>query len=437
MKPTSMTKTIKPMLFSMPVVENLDLPSRAEMLPGIESGEIDHIDFTARTYGTGRNHNPYLFKDSDLPAFAKSFEGKPFLRNHDTYDIDSRDGQIMGSKNVNGVFEQIVRLTTRRGMTDFLEGKIDRFSIGWTYDDAICTICNSSFFSTSCAHWPGRTYQTADGPKVCQLLFVNPKGRETSAVNDPAVEGTEVIEANLEAQYVESFNQALCESKLDPTENILAYGLMTKEEVISKDEGITAGEQAGDDHTAGSAEEVEGEVKAQDESEGQVPSDNEPGEEPSAEVEQSAMVPDLAAQARRRNWELERAEKDFFPEGDLNIMNLREKMNERAQLIQRARELANLADKEGRAFTDAEKAEYEAIMGAGETQGKVDVLAGEIKGELETRNKLNEAEKSLAELATEAVKPDGKKASLTRAEFEALNNHAKAEYMKTVGKLTD
>ena len=47
-----------PILRSLPVHEKLDLPSRAEMLPKIESGEIDHLDFQARVYGTGKNRNP-------------------------------------------------------------------------------------------------------------------------------------------------------------------------------------------------------------------------------------------------------------------------------------------------------------------------------------------------------------------------------------------
>jgi hypothetical protein len=413
-----MSKKIDPVLFSVPVIEKLDLPTRAELFPQIESGEIDHIDFTARTYGTGRNHNPYLFKDSDLPAFAKSFEKKPFLRNHDTYDIDARDGLIVSSMNVGGAFEQTIRLTTRRGMIDFLEGRIDRFSIGWTYDDAICTICNSSFFSTSCNHWPGRTYQTADGPKVCQLLFVNPKGRETSAVNDPAVEGTEIIEASLDAHYLELNNQTLDDLK--------------------KELGITAEESTGDDEPAETAEDAEEVSNSQEEPEGQAPETiQENVDEPASEAAIEDPESMLEAQARRRSWELDRAEKDFFPEGKLDIMNVREKMAERAQLIKRARELADLADKEGRAFTDEERAEYDTIMGAGETPGKVDTLKNEIEGELEARNKLNEAEKSLAELAAEPEKPDGGKPAnqLSRAEFNKLSAKEKSAFSKAGGKL--
>jgi hypothetical protein len=181
-----------PVLRSLPITEKLDLPSRAEILPKIENGEIDHIDFTARVYRTDtRNRNPYLFKPEDLEAFAASYEGQLFLRNHNTHDIDARDGTIIDSALEGSAFKQTIRLTTRRGMLDFIEGKIDRFSIGWNYDDVMCTICELSYIGGECGHWAGRKYKINETTeKICQLIFVNPTGKETSAVNTPAVEGT-------------------------------------------------------------------------------------------------------------------------------------------------------------------------------------------------------------------------------------------------------
>lgn len=191
-------KPLMPVLYSLPVLERLELPARAELLPKIESGEVEHLDFRARVYGAGRNRNPYEFRAEDLPAFASSFEGQPYLRNHDTSDIDARDGTILASRLEGGAFVQEIRLTTRRGMTDYLEGKMDRFSIGWFYDDCLCSICQSSWFSPDCMHWPGRKYQTAAGEKECKLIFINPAGKETSAVNVPAVEGTGIDAALME-----------------------------------------------------------------------------------------------------------------------------------------------------------------------------------------------------------------------------------------------
>lgn len=184
-----MKKTM-PILRSMPIADRLQLPPRAELLPQIESGALDHIEFTANVFKQGGNRNHYKFRDEDLSGFAASFEGQPFLRNHDTYDIDARDGTIVESRLEGGAFVQRIRLTTRRGMLDFVEGKIDRFSIGWFYSDVLCSICNSTWFSITCPHAPGRTYNTDNGKKTCELIFQDPKGKETSAVNTPAVEGT-------------------------------------------------------------------------------------------------------------------------------------------------------------------------------------------------------------------------------------------------------
>jgi hypothetical protein len=79
-------------------------------------------------------------------------------------------------------------------MTDFIEGKIDRFSIGWFWDDIMCSICNLSWLDPNCSHWPGRTYKVGESKKetMCMLIFINPKGKESSAVNVPAVEDTGV-----------------------------------------------------------------------------------------------------------------------------------------------------------------------------------------------------------------------------------------------------
>lgn len=175
----------------MPTHQRLDLPSRAELLPKIESGELEFLDFRAQTYKRGKNRNFLTFKDSDLPTFAKSFEGQPFQRDHDL-SVEARDGTIIQSDLQGDWFIQDIRLTTRRGMIDFLEGKIDRFSIGWFYDDIFCTVCSSRW--VECPHIPGREYQTDSGRKTCELQFSNPKGKECSSCIANAVEGTQIIE---------------------------------------------------------------------------------------------------------------------------------------------------------------------------------------------------------------------------------------------------
>ncbi|MGA2505601.1 MAG: hypothetical protein ABSG01_16085, partial [Anaerolineales bacterium] len=111
--------------------------------------------------------------------------------------LSSRDGLILSSKIVHQLgetcFQQKIQLTTRQGMTDYVEGRIDRFSIAWDFEDIHCSICKASWFA--CSHVPGKKYKTGPGAKeiLCELLFTKPTGKETSAVNTPAVDGTSIL----------------------------------------------------------------------------------------------------------------------------------------------------------------------------------------------------------------------------------------------------
>ena len=178
---TGKVKKFMPVLYSVPLMERLDLPSRAELLPKIESGEIEYLDFRAKVFSQGPNSNFVAFLDADMPEFAASFEGQPYLRDHEQHEIDARDGTILASVMQGPDMIQDIRLTTRTGMTDYVEGRMDRFSIGWASDDIICSICNSSWLSSTCIHWPGRKYMTVNGEVTCILIFPKPRGLETSA----------------------------------------------------------------------------------------------------------------------------------------------------------------------------------------------------------------------------------------------------------------
>lgn len=154
----------------------------------LKAGELEELLFDAVVYRNAPNANHVRFKAGDLPAFAQSFAGAPFLRNHDVQDVGARDGMVVESRLVGDEFHQRIRLSTERGMKDFLEGIIDRFSIGWYFDAVECSVCQQDWME--CAHWPG---QKVEG-LVCELVFVSPRGKETSAVNAPAVQGTRLLE---------------------------------------------------------------------------------------------------------------------------------------------------------------------------------------------------------------------------------------------------
>jgi len=196
-----MIKQPLPAMFSeISPTKPLDL-NRPDMLRAIAAGEITHLDIPAVVFIDGPNRNYLRFQPADLDSFARSFTNMPFIYDHNTESIDARHGTITASgMDTSGRMIQTLRITTRRGMLDYLEGKIDRFSIGWHYSDATCSICKQSFFSSACPHFPGRIY---DG-QVCELYFVNPSGKETSAVIAPAVEGTGLLSAT--AYKKEMFN---------------------------------------------------------------------------------------------------------------------------------------------------------------------------------------------------------------------------------------
>jgi hypothetical protein len=194
----------QPNVFYLRWGDNLN---KTETLHKIESGEIDHLDFQAVVFKTGKNKNYYAFSQDELPRFAGSFAGRPFLRNHDEDNIESRDGTILRSYMLMNEFVQDIRLTTRKGMTSLVEGQIDRFSIGWFWDKVTCSICNQDF--RRCNHYPGRNYAEGDqSEKICEVIFSGLSGKETSAVNVPAVEGTTILSSLKINQVLEKeFNQ--------------------------------------------------------------------------------------------------------------------------------------------------------------------------------------------------------------------------------------
>ena len=168
---------------------------RRALLRKLEAGELAELTFDAVVYRQGKNANHVRFREQDMEAFAASFVGAPFLRNHDTADIGSRDGTVIASSMQGGgegaAMRQTIRLTTPRGMRDFLTGIIDRFSIGWYWEAIECSVCGEDWLA--CPHQAGRTYRIGGRQATCELIFIHPRGKETSAVNTPAVPDTYVL----------------------------------------------------------------------------------------------------------------------------------------------------------------------------------------------------------------------------------------------------
>ena len=183
----------------------------ADLRRRLAAGELSTLTLQAVVFrALYPNANCYRFRDEDLDALASSFVDQPFLRDHAAREVDSRAGTVIGSRVLREddqapVIQQVLEVTRQRDIGLVLDGLLDRFSIGWRFDGITCSVCVSAgadpgdWFGEGCVHWPGRKYLVRDAAGVerevlCELIFEQPRGVEVSAVNVPAVEGTEIQE---------------------------------------------------------------------------------------------------------------------------------------------------------------------------------------------------------------------------------------------------
>ena len=107
---------------------------------------------------------------------------------------------------------------------------------------------------------------------------------------------------------------------------------------------------------------------------------------------------------------------------------------QQAAKIDRARELANLADSESRDFSDEERTEYQAAMAEAKTQGE---KIAQVQAE---RLELQDAETLQAKLAenkAEKPAPGANLKLMKRAEFDKLETLKQAAYIRDGGKLEE
>ncbi|MFO1130398.1 MAG: hypothetical protein U1E16_00070 [Hyphomicrobiales bacterium] len=177
---------------------------RTELRKQQAAGELQELEFEAIVFRSAYpNWNYVRFRAEEMDAFAASFVGVPFLRNHDMQDIAARDGIVtacwMDGPDRSEMHAQ-VRLTTEEGIRDFLAGRIDRFSISWFKRGAtLCSVCSKDVFGSECPHVPGRMYPVHGHEQLCEMVQIEPLGREISAVNVPASAGTQILSELLSA----------------------------------------------------------------------------------------------------------------------------------------------------------------------------------------------------------------------------------------------
>ena len=176
--------------------QQLDKAARVELLSKLRGGEVPPVlEVEAVTYlqRDTPNRRYVRFADKILAAFAKSFVGQPFLRDHNQWELDARGGTITSSKlekleDGTKVIRMKLSLVKSWAIEGVLDGTIDRFSIGWSRTDVVlCSVHKTEVF-TKCDCMPGQKL----GDQVVQFIFTGAEGTEVSAVNVPAVVGTAV-----------------------------------------------------------------------------------------------------------------------------------------------------------------------------------------------------------------------------------------------------
>ncbi len=199
-----------------------EVADRAELLRRLRAGEVFTLTVTAKTYLQPKvdlplkksqraraNASLARFRDEDLPAFAKSFTGKLFLRDHNRWSMGAVGGRIVSSDLVDDdkgyAFLQKLELVKTWAIEDALDGTMQTFSIGWDPKKAgwegykaslLCSVCNGPFWGKDgCGHSVGQEVAgNFAEPVIVEALWVNVIGAETSEVAFPAVRGTGVEE---------------------------------------------------------------------------------------------------------------------------------------------------------------------------------------------------------------------------------------------------
>jgi hypothetical protein len=136
------------------------------------------------------NSNSFEFPAEEFDAFAASFTGLPFLRDHSELQSD-RGGTVLKSwadppdKDGRRWARADIELTEPWAIAGALNGTIDRFSFGAKATDKLCSICGRDFFECR-DHRVGKSYEG----KKARMLCKGVTGDEISAVVKPAYSGT-------------------------------------------------------------------------------------------------------------------------------------------------------------------------------------------------------------------------------------------------------
>jgi len=94
---------------------------RSELRKQFAGGDLPELEFEAVVFrAVYPNWNFVRFRPEEMDAFAGSFVGAPFLRNHDMGDIGARDGLVLDAWMAGDAMHARIKLTTMEGIRDFL-----------------------------------------------------------------------------------------------------------------------------------------------------------------------------------------------------------------------------------------------------------------------------------------------------------------------------
>jgi len=192
---------------------------RLEMIQALRDGK--HLEIVIkralayRQVAGKRNHRGLRFSAEALANGASSWKGRPFLVDHNTYEQEARKGTILtaehgtDAKGAAAIFMGF-SLVKPDAVISYLDGTLDRFSIGWfSTGPVLCTVHGSDVTSSeSCRCWPLDAVEIDGKTQIVQYEYQSIRGKELSAVNVPAVDGT----------HIEDYRAALsAELHLHPT----------------------------------------------------------------------------------------------------------------------------------------------------------------------------------------------------------------------------
>lgn len=184
---------------------------RRELIEAVRGGKHVALTVTARTFRQqkGKSNRRYLRLGGDLAASVPTFAKQPFLTDHTTWSSAARRGTILASRLIpetqtRVAFEQDLEVVDPDSVIRVLDGRLDRFSIGWyQLGPVMCTVHGVDILSRdSCMCWPGDTVTVDGEAKIAEYEFTIWAGKETSGVNIPAVQHTNIedIRAALAAE---------------------------------------------------------------------------------------------------------------------------------------------------------------------------------------------------------------------------------------------